>query len=77
MVIENKWKAFFRWRCGESDYGRLSIQVERWLRAETWVEMGERERESVCVCVCVPRTEDRKTIVDSGVLEESDLERDN
>ena len=37
----------------------------------------ERERESVCVCVCVPRTEDRKTIVDSGVLEESDLERDN
>ena len=45
----------------------------------------ERERESecvcvyvcVCVCVCVPRTEDRKTIVDSGVLGESDLERDN
>ena len=45
------------------------------------MEMGERERERErereCVCVCVPRTEDRKTIVDSGVLEESDLERDN
>ena len=46
-----------------------------------WERERERERERVsvcvCVCVCVPRTEDRKTIVDSGVLGESDLERDN
>ena len=46
-----------------------------------WGGGRERERERVCVCVCVcvrvPRTEDRKTIVDSGVLGESDLEREN
>lgn len=40
-------------------------------------EPGGGWSDCVCVCVCLLGTEDRKTIVDSGVLGESGLERDN